>query len=104
MGISRCNHAYDQLLYAQNNSLFCAGIIAEQAGETRTADRRGRLVITKTMAVFAAAIMGMIGMMPLNTFGANLSDEGQRGRREMAVRFGIDRKRNHKCICFIQLL
>ena len=48
---------------------FCAGIIAEQAGETRISKIGGvGWSLPKTMAAFAVAIMGMIGMMPLNTF------------------------------------
>ncbi|MCK9479249.1 MAG: monovalent cation/H+ antiporter subunit D family protein [Firmicutes bacterium] len=48
---------------------FCAGIIAEQTGETKVSnlDGVGR-VLPKTMIAFSIATMGMIGMLPLSTF------------------------------------
>jgi len=48
---------------------FCAGIIAEQTGET-TISKMGGVgrVLPKTMMVFSIATLGMIGMLPLNTF------------------------------------
>ena len=48
---------------------FCAGIIAEKTGETKISNMKGvghRL--PKTMFVFAIASLGMIGILPLNTF------------------------------------
>jgi multicomponent Na+:H+ antiporter subunit D len=48
---------------------FCAGIIAEQTGETRVSRMSGvGWSLPKTMSAFAIATMGMIGMLPLNTF------------------------------------
>lgn len=48
---------------------FCAGIIAEQTGETKIDGMSGiGWLLPKTMAAFSVATMGMIGMMPLNTF------------------------------------
>ncbi len=48
---------------------FCAGIISEQTGETEISKMGGvGLVLPKTMVVFSLATLGMIGMLPLNTF------------------------------------
>jgi len=48
---------------------FCAGIIAEQTGETRISKMNGvGLSLPVTMSVFATASLGMIGILPLNTF------------------------------------
>lgn len=48
---------------------FCAGIIAEQTGETKISGMGGvGWALPKTMSAFSIATMGMIGMMPLNTF------------------------------------
>ncbi len=48
---------------------FCAGIISEQTGETRIS-RMGGIgwLLPKTMIAFSIATLGMIGMLPLNTF------------------------------------
>ena len=48
---------------------FCAGIIAEQTGET-VVSRMGGVgwSLPKTMAAFGVASLGMVGMLPLNTF------------------------------------
>jgi multicomponent Na+:H+ antiporter subunit D len=48
---------------------FCAGIIAEKTGETKVSKIGGvGWLLPGTMAAFAAASLGMIGMLPLNTF------------------------------------
>ena len=48
---------------------FCAGIIAEQTGETQVSRMGGvGWSLPKTMAAFGVASLGMIGMLPLNTF------------------------------------
>jgi len=48
---------------------FCAGIIAEQTGETKVSGMSGvGWSLPMTMSAFAVATMGMIGMLPLNTF------------------------------------
>ena len=48
---------------------FCAGIISELAGETRISKMKGvGPSLPVTMSMFAAAVLGMIGMLPLNTF------------------------------------
>ena len=48
---------------------FCAGIIAEQTGETKVSKMLGvGWLLPKTMIVFGIASLGMIGMLPLNTF------------------------------------
>jgi multicomponent Na+:H+ antiporter subunit D len=48
---------------------FCAGIIAEQTGETKVSRMGGvGWSLPKTMAAFGVASLGMIGMLPLNTF------------------------------------
>lgn len=48
---------------------FCAGIIAEQTGETRISKMKGTAwPLPKTFIAFAVASLGMIGMLPLNTF------------------------------------
>lgn len=48
---------------------FCAGIIAEQAGETNVSRMVGvGWNLPKTMAAFGVASLGMVGMLPLNTF------------------------------------
>lgn len=48
---------------------FCAGIIAEKTGETRVSKMGGiGWSLPWTMAAFAAGSLGMIGMLPLNTF------------------------------------
>ncbi|NLK21191.1 MAG: monovalent cation/H+ antiporter subunit D family protein [Epulopiscium sp.] len=48
---------------------FCAGIIAEQTGETKIS-RMGEIGwnLPKTMTIFSIATLGMIGILPLNTF------------------------------------
>ena len=48
---------------------FCAGIIAEQTGEIKVSKMGGvGWSLPKTMAAFGIASLGMIGMLPLNTF------------------------------------
>lgn len=48
---------------------FCAGIISEQTGETRISRMKGiGWILPKTMVPFSIATIGMIGMLPLNTF------------------------------------
>jgi len=48
---------------------FCAGIISELAGETRISKMKGvGPSLPVTMSMFFAAVLGMIGMLPLNTF------------------------------------
>ena len=48
---------------------FCAGIITEKTGETRISRMAGiGRILPGTMAAFAVAALGMVGMLPLNTF------------------------------------
>ncbi|HHY09755.1 MAG TPA: monovalent cation/H+ antiporter subunit D family protein, partial [Firmicutes bacterium] len=48
---------------------FCAGIIAEQTGEVNVSKMAGAgWSLPKTMASFGIASLGMVGMLPLNTF------------------------------------
>lgn len=48
---------------------FCAGIISEQTGETQVSKMVGvGWLLPKTMFAFGVASLGMIGMLPLNTF------------------------------------
>lgn len=48
---------------------FCAGIISEQTGEKEISKMRGiGWLLPKTMVALSVATMGMIGMLPLNTF------------------------------------
>ncbi len=48
---------------------FCAGIISEKTGETKISHMEGiGWRLPKTMLAFAVASLGMIGMLPLNTF------------------------------------
>ncbi len=48
---------------------FCAGIISEQTGETEISKMKGAgWMLPKTFIAFAVASLGMIGMLPLNTF------------------------------------
>ena len=48
---------------------FCAGIISEQTGVIKVSKIGGiGRLLPKTMAAFSIATMGMIGMLPLNTF------------------------------------
>ncbi len=48
---------------------FCAGIIAEQTTEVNVSRMEGvGWVLPKTMAAFGVASLGMVGMLPLNTF------------------------------------
>lgn len=48
---------------------FGAGIITEQTGEVKVSKMGGvGWLLPKTMATFAIASLGMIGMLPLNTF------------------------------------
>lgn len=48
---------------------FCAGVIAEQTGETEISKMKGAgWLLPKTFIAFGVASLGMIGMLPLNTF------------------------------------
>lgn len=48
---------------------FCSGIISEQTGETKISKMEGvGWLLPKTMVAFSVASLGMIGMLPLNTF------------------------------------
>lgn len=48
---------------------FCAGIISEQTGETKVSKMKGvGYLLPKTMIAYGVASLGMIGMLPLNTF------------------------------------
>ncbi|NLM09267.1 MAG: monovalent cation/H+ antiporter subunit D family protein [Clostridiaceae bacterium] len=48
---------------------FCAGIISEHSGKTRVSSMGGiGRQFPETMAAFGVATLGMIGMLPLNTF------------------------------------
>ena len=48
---------------------FCAGIISEQTGKKNISEMTGvGWLLPKTMIAFSIAVIGMIGMLPLNTF------------------------------------
>ncbi len=48
---------------------FCAGVISEETGEVKISRMEGLgWQLPKTMVAFAVASLGMIGMLPLNTF------------------------------------
>ena len=48
---------------------FCAGIISEMTGKKKISEMRGiGWKLPKTMVLFSIATLGMIGMLPLNTF------------------------------------
>lgn len=48
---------------------FCAGIISEQTGKTEISEMEGSgWLLPKTWIAFGIASLGMIGMLPLNTF------------------------------------
>lgn len=68
---------------------FCAGIISEMTGE-KLISRMGGVGkrLPKTMVVFSIATLGMIGMLPLNTFWGKyylMKGSVESGRWQLAV-------------------
>ena len=85
---------------------FCAGIISEQTGETEI-DKMGGLgwLLPKTMVAFSIAALGMIGMLPLNTFWGKyylMKGSVESGKWPLAVVLIISGIIN--AICFIPVI
>lgn len=85
---------------------FCAGIISEQTGE-KDISRMGGIgwVLPKTMIAFSVAAIGMIGMLPLNTFWGKyylMKGSVESGRWPLAVVLIISGIVN--AICFIPVI
>ena len=85
---------------------FCAGIISEQTGQTEI-DKMGGLgwLLPKTMVAFSIATLGMIGMLPLNTFWGKfylMKGSVESGKWPLAVVLIISGIIN--AICFIPVI
>lgn len=85
---------------------FCAGIISEQTGETDIS-RMGGIgwKLPKTMVAFSIAALGMIGMLPLNTFWGKyylMKGSVESGRWPLAALLVVSGVIN--AICFIPLI
>lgn len=85
---------------------FCAGIISEQTGETDISRMGGvGWKLPKTMVVFSIAALGMIGMLPLNTFWGKyylMKGSVKSGRWPLAVVLIISGIIN--AVCFIPVI
>ena len=85
---------------------FCAGIISEQTGETDISRMRGvGWKLPKTMVAFSIAALGMIGMLPLNTFWGKyylMKGSVESGRWPLAVVLVLSGVIN--AICFVPLI
>lgn len=85
---------------------FCAGIISEQTGKVDISKMRGiGWKLPKTMVAFSIAALGMIGMLPLNTFWGKyylMKGSVESGRWPLAVVLVISGVIN--AICFIPLI
>lgn len=85
---------------------FCAGIISEQTGETKISKMGGiGWLLPKTMVCFSIATLGMIGMLPLNTFWGKyylMKGSVAGGQWPLAVMLVISGIING--ICFIPLI
>ena len=85
---------------------FSAGIISEQTGETDISRMGGvGWALPKTMVVFSIATLGMIGMLPLNTFWGKyylMKGSVESGRWPLAIVLIISGIIN--AICFIPVI
>ena len=85
---------------------FCAGIISEQTGQTDIDKMKGiGWLLPKTMVAFSIAAIGMIGMLPLNTFWGKyylMKGSVESGRWPLAVALIISGIIN--AICFIPVI
>ena len=85
---------------------FCAGIISELTGETLISKMGGvGRKLPKTMVVFSIATLGMIGMLPLNTFWGKyylMKGSVESGRWQLAVVLIISGVIN--AFCFIPVI
>ena len=85
---------------------FCAGIISEQTGETDISRMGGvGWLLPKTMVSFSIAALGMIGMLPLNTFWGKyylMKGSVESGRWPLAIVLIISGIIN--AICFIPVI
>lgn len=85
---------------------FCAGIISEQTGETDISKMRGvGWKLPKTMVAFSIAALGMIGMLPLNTFWGKyylMKGSVESGRWPLAVVLVLSGIIN--AVCFIPVI
>lgn len=82
---------------------FCAGIIATKTGETKVSKMEGiGWLLPKTFIAFGVASLGMIGMLPLNTFWSKyylMKGSGAGGKWAFALVFIISGIIN--AVCFI---
>lgn len=85
---------------------FCAGIISEQTGETDISRMAGLgWKLPKTMVAFSIAALGMIGMLPLNTFWGKyylMKGSVEAGKWPLAVILIISGIIN--AVCFIPVI
>lgn len=85
---------------------FCAGIISEQTGEKEISKMGGvGWKLPKTMVAFSIAAIGMIGMLPLNTFWGKyylMKGSVESGRWPLAVALIISGIIN--AVCFIPVI
>jgi len=85
---------------------FCAGIISEQTDETKVSKMGGiGWKLPKTMVAFSIATLGMIGMLPLNTFWGKyylMKGSVESGKWPLALVLIISGIIN--AICFIPLI
>lgn len=85
---------------------FCAGIISEQTGETDISRLGGvGWLLPKTMVSFSIAAIGMIGMLPLNTFWGKyylMKGSVESGRWPLALVLVISGIVN--AVCFIPVI
>ena len=85
---------------------FCAGIISEQTGQTKISKMGGiGWLQPKTMVAFSIATLGMIGMLPLNTFWGKyylMKGSVEGGQWPLAVALIISGIIN--AVCFIPVI
>lgn len=85
---------------------FCAGIISEQTGETDISKMGGvGWNLKKTMVAFSIASVGMVGMLPLNTFWGKyylMKGSVESGRWPLALVLVISGTIN--AICFVPII
>ena len=81
---------------------FCAGIISEKTGEIKVSKMGGiGWSLPKTMVAFSIATMGMIGMLPLNTFWGKyylMKGSVEAGKWPFALMFVINGIINAICL------
>lgn len=85
---------------------FCAGIISEQTGEVKISKMGGiGKLLPKTMVAFSIGAVGMIGMLPLNTFWGKyylMKGSVESGKWPLAVMLVLSGVIN--AICFIPVI